>query len=89
MSTITTPETSEVRDVLDRALKLSVAERELIAHRLLDSVHPPPNTFESEDALRAELLRRIKAVENGTMKTYTLEETMAYLRQVAAEGCRQ
>lgn len=84
MSTTTT--TAEAGEILDRALKLSAAERERIAHRLLDSVYPPPNTYESADALRAELQRRIEAVENGTMKTYTLEETMAYLRQVAAEG---
>ena len=82
----TTAETPEVLDVLDRVLKLSAAERDLIASRLRDSVEAPPNTFESAEALRAELLRRIEAVENGTMKPYTLEETMAYLRQVAAEG---
>ncbi|QJW96099.1 addiction module protein [Frigoriglobus tundricola] len=87
MSTTTT-ETPEVRDVLDRALKLSVAERELIARRLRDSIDAPP-TDADWDYWKAEIKRRIEAVENGTMKTYTLEETMAYLRQVAAEGGRK
>ncbi len=83
MSATTMPEADEI---LDRAMKLSAVEREAIARRLLDSVYPPPNTFDSKEALQAELQRRIEAVENGTMKTYTLEEAMAYLRQVAAEG---
>ena len=77
--------TTEGDEVLNQALKLSVTERERIARRLLDSIEPP-NSYDSPEALWAELQRRVDAVENGTMKTYTLEETMAYLRQVAAEG---
>jgi putative addiction module component (TIGR02574 family) len=83
MSTTTTP---EARDVIDRALQLSEVEREEIALRLLESISPPPNMFDSKEALQAELKRRIEAVENGTTKTYTLEEAMAYWRQVDAEG---
>jgi len=81
MSTVATSETPEALDIIDRALKLSAAERDLIAQRLRDSVDPPPHPYESADALRAELQRRIEAVENGTMKTYTLEEAMAKIRQ--------
>ena len=80
MSTTTTTETPEAREIIDRALRLSAAERDLIARRLRDSVDAP-NVFESADALRAELLRRIEAVENGSMKTYTREEAMAKIRQ--------
>ena len=83
MSATTTPEADEI---LDRAMKLSAAEREAIARRLLDSVYPPPNTYESADALRAELQRRIEAVENGTMKTYTLEETLQHMQKALDEG---
>lgn len=83
MPATTTP---EAEAIIDRALKLSAAEREVIACRLRDSLELPPNTFESPEALKAELKRRIEAYERGEMKTYTLEETMAYLRQVASEG---
>jgi putative addiction module component (TIGR02574 family) len=89
MPATTTPETPEVRAVLDQAMKLSATERAVIGRVLLDSVYPPPNTYESADALRAELQRRIEDVESGKVKTHTLEETMAYLRQVATEGGRQ
>ena len=73
---MTTTTTTEAQDVLDRALKLPAAEREQIALRLRESIDPPPNVYESEDALRAELLCRIEAFERGEMKTYTLEETL-------------
>jgi putative addiction module component (TIGR02574 family) len=80
-----TTTTSQAGEILERALQLSVAEREFIALRLLDSIEPPPNTFESKEALQAELKRRIEAVENGTMKTYTLEEAMAKIRSAREE----
>jgi putative addiction module component (TIGR02574 family) len=82
MSATTTP---EARELIDRALKLSEAERETIALRLLESIDAPPNSFESKEALRAELQRRIEAIERGEMKTYTLEEAMAHIRK-AREG---
>ena len=92
---MTTTTTAEAEAIIDQALKLSATERELIARRLLDSVEVPPNTYrrlldsvevppntyESADALRAELQRRIEAVESGAMKTYTHEEAMAKIRQ--------
>ena len=82
MAATTTPEAQEI---LDRALKLPETDRAAIGHVLLDSVHPPPNSYESAEELRAELQRRMDAIENGTMKTYSIEETMAYLRQECAE----
>ena len=80
--------TAEAQDVLDRAMKLPAAEREVIARRLLDSIDAPPSDADW-DYWKLEIERRIKAVESGTMKTYSIEETMAHLRQVAAEGDRQ
>ena len=77
--------TTEADDVLDRALKLSAAERERIARRLLDSVYPPPNTYESADALRAELVRRVEDVESGRVKALTHEEAMAQIRKAREE----
>lgn len=54
---------------------------------VIDSLGPPPSRLWTDRAYwHAELTRRVEAVENGTMRTYSIEETMAYLRQVAAEG---
>jgi len=72
--------TSAVREIIDRALQLSPADREQIANELLDSVFPPEDPEVVKKAWRAELQRRIDAIDNGTMKTYRLAETMAYLR---------
>jgi len=82
MSATTTP---AVREIIDRALQLSPADREQIANELLDSVYPPEDPEVVKNAWRAELQRRIDAIDNGTMKTYSLAETMAYLRQASAE----
>ncbi len=78
--------TPEAEAIIDQALKLSTPEREFLALRLLDSVYPPPNTFESPEALRAELKRRIEAHERGEMKAYTLEEAMAKIRKAREES---
>jgi putative addiction module component (TIGR02574 family) len=83
MPATTTP---DVDDVLDRALKLTAEQREWVALRLLDSVSPPPNAYDSPEALKAELERRIEDVESGRVKPLSREEVMAYLRKVAAEG---
>ncbi|HVL13778.1 MAG TPA: addiction module protein [Gemmata sp.] len=85
MSATTTPETPEARDIIERALQLPPVERERIAHQLLDSVYPPDDPEEVKRAWRAELQHRMDAIRDGTMKTYSVEETMAYLRQALAE----
>jgi putative addiction module component (TIGR02574 family) len=89
MSATTTPGSDEARELIDRALKLPPADRERIAHELLDSVYPPEDPEEVKKAWRAELQRRVDAIQNGTMKTYSIEETMAYLRQECAERTGQ
>ncbi|MDB5307896.1 MAG: hypothetical protein JWO38_2098 [Gemmataceae bacterium] len=86
MSTATTPEMAEARELIDRAMKLSPAVRESIALELLHSVAPSPGHPGSDWAYwKAEIARRIEAVENGTMKTYTLEETLDYIQSVLDE----
>ena len=80
-----TTTTTEVQDVLDRALKLPAAERERIALRLLDSIDPP-NTFGSADALRAELQRRIEDIESGRVKPLTPEEMFDSVKKALAEA---
>ncbi|MBY0459675.1 MAG: hypothetical protein K2V38_20335 [Gemmataceae bacterium] len=83
--TTATDETELTPELVERVLKLSPASRDRLLG-LLDPPPPPtPDWAAAPDALRAELQRRIEAVENGTMKTYTIDETTAYLRQVAAE----
>ncbi|HEY1189304.1 MAG TPA: addiction module protein [Gemmata sp.] len=82
----TVAETPEMREVLDRALKLSAAEREVIGQRLLDSVNPPPNTFDSPEALRAELQRRIEEIESGRVQPITPDEMFANVRKALEEA---
>ena len=77
MSVTTTP---AVREIIDRALQLSPADREQIANELLGSVYPPDDPEEVKKAWRAERQRRIDAIDNGTRKTYSLAETMVHLR---------
>jgi putative addiction module component (TIGR02574 family) len=69
-------------ELLDRGLKLSPESRYRFIMELLASLPPTEEVIAVERAfLRAELTRRVKAVEDGTMPTYTIEETMAYLRR--------
>jgi putative addiction module component (TIGR02574 family) len=85
--TPTETELREARELIDRAMRLSPIARESIAFELLDSLHgPSEDPEEVRKAWKAEIARRIEAVRNGTMKTYTLEETMEYLRKVVDEG---
>lgn len=86
MSATTTPETPETEltpELIERVMKLSHESREKLLG-LLEEVTPIPRPPPVGDAAywKAEIARRIAAVENGTMKTYTIEETMAYLRAI-------
>jgi putative addiction module component (TIGR02574 family) len=81
----TPAEVNEARELFARALKLPPALREGIAIDLLESVDEPADEEAEEKAWREELARRIESVQNGTAKTYSVEETMAYLRQALAE----
>ena len=81
------PETELTTELVERAMKLSPENRE----RLIELLHagppiPTPSPVGDWEYWKAEIKRRIEAVENGTMKTYSIEETMEYLRQIAAEG---
>ena len=53
---------------------------------VLGSLGAPPNSDADRGYWKAEIARRIEAVRNGTMKTYTLDETMDYLQRVVDEG---
>lgn len=83
--TPTTPEPETA--VLELGLQLPADVRERVALRLLDSLEPPGHDPDAHRrAWREEIGRRLDAVRRGEMKTYTLEETMEYLRTVVDEG---
>jgi putative addiction module component (TIGR02574 family) len=89
-ATATEPATTpEVTAIIERALSLTEAERRVIVSRLLASIPTPPNTYDSPEALRAELQRRWNEIANGTVKTFTIAETMEHLRNALADGERQ
>jgi putative addiction module component (TIGR02574 family) len=76
----------QAREIVARAMTLPPDVREEVALELLGSVdHPPEDPEEVKKAWQEELARRMKAVEDGTMRTYSMEETMAYLRQTVSE----
>lgn len=88
-TTTTTPDAMEARDIVDRAMKLPPAAREGIAHHLLQSVEPPPGPPDSDrEYWKVELQRRVESIENGTMKMYTLDETLAHMQQVLDEDSK-
>jgi hypothetical protein len=85
MTPTATPEMLEAESILDRAKRLSPAIREKLGFELLYSVSPPPNSDADWTYWKAELVRRSEAVENGAMKSYTLEEAMARIRKAREE----
>jgi putative addiction module component (TIGR02574 family) len=81
-----TPEQDHVRDIVAEAMKLPPDVRESVALELLDSIEESPEDPEAvKKAWQEELERRMKSVRDGTVRTYSVEETMAYLRQTIAE----
>jgi Putative addiction module component len=85
--TLTETESREARELIDRALKLSPIARESIAFELLESLEgPSEDPEEIKRGVREEIIRRVEAVRNGTMKMYTIEETMEYLQKIVDEA---
>ncbi|MFO0849611.1 MAG: addiction module protein [Gemmataceae bacterium] len=83
-----TPAATEdlARTVIDLGMKLPPDARETVALELMESVDFPPEDPEVvKRAWQEELARRVKAIDEGKVKTYSVAETMAYLRQVIAE----
>jgi hypothetical protein len=85
MSTTALPEIQEAEELIDRAKKLPPALRERIVLELIHSAEAPPNSDADWEYWKSEIARRIEAVRNGTMKTYSLDETMEYLERVVDE----
>ena len=72
--------------VYELGIQLPDEEREDVAHRLLESLEPTdPDSELTKRAWQEEIQRRIDSVKSGKAKCYSLEESMAYLRQALAE----
>jgi len=63
----------ETAELLKRALNLSVAERAELADSLIESLEAGEDTA-VQAAWDAEILRRMKDLESGTVKPVSLEE---------------
>jgi putative addiction module component (TIGR02574 family) len=87
MSATTTP---EARDILDRAMKLSNAERETIAIELLDSLDgPPDDPDEVKKSWREEIAKRIEDIKTGRVQTIDAHEALDRVEQKLREKSGQ
>jgi putative addiction module component (TIGR02574 family) len=81
MSSTTTPENPEIRDLINRALKLSTEEREAIALELLESTEAAPAAQPGNpDYWKAEILRRSAEIASGSVTPLTREEAESQVR---------
>lgn len=69
---------TDTQEIIDRALSLPPADKALVVDKLLSSLDQPD---EAIDALwRKEVEDRIKAYNEGTLKSVSLEEVLAKYR---------
>ena len=66
-----------VQEIKEEALKLSLQEREWLAHMLLQSV--PEREITAEEG--AEWQRRLEDLESGRVKGIPIEETLARAKE--------
>ena len=71
--------TSTAKKILDEALSLPEDDRRRLGERLLDSV-PRESAEDVERAWDQEVLRRVKAAENGETEALDWDEAAAELR---------
>lgn len=69
----------------DVAMPLPDAERVRLADMLMDSVKPAGVLSVDDPDFEAEISRRQQEVADGTAVTYSIEETMAAIRQALVE----
>ena len=87
MTTTETPEAAEARELTERALRLPAPLREKLLLDVARSVNPPPGPSDADwEYWKAEIARRIEAVENGSAKTVTPEELHANIKKALEEG---
>ncbi|MFO0824169.1 MAG: hypothetical protein U0792_13825 [Gemmataceae bacterium] len=80
------PTTPAAREILDRARQLSTAEQEWIAFELLDRMNPPPNRFETKEALQAELKRALKHTNAARSKVRPTKKRWPRFAKPARSG---
>ena len=66
-----------------QALALPEPQRAALAEQLLASLEPPANSLPKDYV--AEVVRRCNELDAGTVKTYSGEETIQYLRDAIAK----
>ena len=76
-----TPGVSNADEIVSEALQLPEEQRTEVALRLLDSLDAPdPHAHLTDDELRAELGRRVKAVVDGTADVVPADQAIEQLR---------
>jgi len=71
--------TPETQEIIDRAMSLPPTDRALVVDKLLSSLDKPD---EAIDALwRKEVEDRIRAYNQGSLKSVSLEEALAKYRK--------
>ena len=83
--TPTSTQSGLTSELIERVQNLTHAEKAQLVGLMFND-EPTEEPGDVAKAWKAEIARRIAAVENGTMKTHTLNETMTFLRSVATEG---
>jgi putative addiction module component (TIGR02574 family) len=72
---------SNLDEIISKALQLPEEKRTQVALRLLDSLDAPdPHAHLTDDELRAELDRRVKAVVDGTAEVIPADQAIEQLR---------
>ena len=76
----TTKQTTEVDALFEQSLKLTPEQRLDLGERLLDSVPMFPDK-QSEEKLAATVERRLREIEEGTVKTIPGDEAFRIVRE--------
>jgi putative addiction module component (TIGR02574 family) len=82
MAATTTPENPEIRELIDRAMKLEPADRETIAMELLDSVEAAVDeAISKSESWQSAIARRSEEVASGNVTPLTRDESEAQVRE--------
>ncbi len=80
--------TSHANDLLTQALALPEGDRVRLAGELLASVTPPDGLSMDDDDFEEVLSRRRQELRDGSVKTYSADETIAAMRESIARRSR-
>ena len=74
----------DFRQIEDRVLSLPVEQRLELAHKLWESVEPPPNV-DDEEELTSLLRRRAQEIDDGTVQMVDHEDVIRAAREALAK----